>query len=125
MHGCIRVNTARGAGWVAANTAEADASLAYARLRLDLLRLARQVGGTERAATIVQDVLRHVVRSGPKAPRDARGFPRPAYLASLVQAFAAADGAPAPGELAGGETADLFAVMTACSAASAAGARGG
>ena len=40
----------------------------------------------------MQDVFRHVVRRGAAAPRDARGIPRPAYLASLVHVFAARRG---------------------------------
>lgn len=63
--------------------------LQYAQLRLELIRLARRVVGSGGAEELVQRVFLHVVRSGPAAPRDARGLPRPAYLASLVHAFAA------------------------------------
>ncbi len=66
--------------------------LQYAQLRLELVRLARRVVGAEGAGDLVQRVFLHVVRSGPAAPRDARGLPRPAYLASLVHALAASPG---------------------------------
>lgn len=62
--------------------------LQYAQLRLELMRLARRVVGSAGADELVQRVFLHVVRSGPAAPRDARGVPRPAYLASLVHSFA-------------------------------------
>jgi hypothetical protein len=69
--------------------------LRYARLRLELTRLARRVAGPSRAEDLVQTVFRHVARHGPAAPRDARGVPRPAYLAALVHALAeSTDGNP-------------------------------
>jgi DNA-directed RNA polymerase specialized sigma24 family protein len=99
MHGCVRVNLLRdqaaSSPAVPVSVCEQDAGLAYARLRLDLLRLARQLTDPDTAESIVQDVFRHVVRRGAAAPRDARGIPRPAYLASLVHAFAARRGVTA------------------------------
>lgn len=61
----------------------------YARLRFDLVRMARQIAGPAAAEDLVQRVFIHVARCGPAAPRDVRGLPRPAYLTSLLYAFAA------------------------------------
>lgn len=96
MHGCVRVNLLREqsaiSAAVPASVCDQDAGLAYARLRLDLFRLARQLTDAGTAEMIVQEVFRHVARRGAAAPRDARGIPRPAYLASLVHAFVARRG---------------------------------
>lgn len=96
MHGCVPMSLRRErtAAPLAVPSSliacpEVDVGLALARLRLDLLRLARQLADRSTADEIVQDVFLHVVRRGPAAPRDSRGIPRPAYLASLVHAFAA------------------------------------
>jgi len=129
MHSCVRANTGadedvRGDAPGSGVLGDVDASLAYARLRLDLVRLARQLTEKERAEQVVQAVLRYVVRRGPAAPRDSRGLPRPAYMASLVHAFIADSRRAEP-------SADWAVVHTAASglsglaATDSTGARGG
>lgn len=90
-HGCARVRIAeprRGRRGGTTESSEAVPGWEYARLRFDLVRMARQIAGPGAADDLVQRVFLHVARSGPAAPRDARGLPRPAYLASVLYALA-------------------------------------